>query len=1142
MPHCVKLLLATLFSLIVASSALAGCTPPAPSAAAVYQKQLDAFVRQGCFLTEWKSDIAPHLTGVTVKNPGNSTNVTYSVHDQIQVYYSPSMLAWLQNNRPDGMNVPAPVAPIPDGAAMIAVVYPISPVPPKDPTGYLVMIRQAGKRPSDPESGWFFSQIVIDPSFGGTRVNSSMGNYSLGLCVACHASAVNNLTFASFSNTKTPPPTSPYTPNFLTQSTGSLLSALTPPKTSTLRQPLADAAAQQFIDFFNSAVPEFQKKPLPPVSKLPASQVLGIPPQSTDNVYLRSNETAFVTSDQCQGCHDTSALLSMQSAGMARQWAPPATSYKYSVQGPGAPPPGGDKFNISQYGEWSVSIMALASRDPAFLSQVETERVLHDQVEPSSIDNFCYRCHGPMGQRQFHIDNGGDPTQVPPGTPLPPEPNFSHFMIYSTPNGCQTKGFPCNQPTAQPAFAKYGGLARDGISCTLCHHIGPQEGPAPADPWSVFYGFGDPAVADLEKPVGLPYPFAGSVLYNLKKFAAPEPDPLDSYVGAAHLIPASGSNPQTAEIWGHTQNFNADTVTRDFMPKGELCGGCHVVIAPEIPIKYPTVRNSYQIQPNGSVSPQAYYPGTIGANGIGKPCPPVKALPNGKFDPTVDPCVQQSFEQTTYLEWAASASFGAATPQTSCTYCHMPNAEGRMMAIANINGPGTVAAAPNASPSPGNGGFPKPLYRADDKLTVSENASYPRHRLMAINLFVHEMFQQFPDILGISDTTEAGVPPGTVKNLQNAEETILTHAPTTISLSVCQPGAANTTCGNLRNEPGTLTYDVAVQNFSGHRFPTGAGFRRGFLEFRLLDATGKTLWVSGAVNPFGAIVDNNGKVLSTEFPPGDVKYDPAFLQPHFGSSANPSITSQSQVQIYEVRATNEYGQLTTATTRLFGGAKDNRIPPAGWIPPYNCAGKIAPGTADPSSNRMVNGLDGWRLSRITAPEGIGGTGPNVIIDPAGAFSDPDFCTPGGVVNGAPSGIAGVDHVVYKIPISALNGATVAKVQVVMHYQSLPPYFLRDRYYDGQTYSQPSSEGGVVGLGAATERLLYVSSHLDTTIGNTIPQQMNLPSLVSSNWTMDIGSACLAIAPGAVCATPPPRPSDLPERQKVKGIFEKRAAK
>jgi hypothetical protein len=342
----------------------------------------------------------------------------------------------------------------------------------------------------------------------------------------------------------------------------------------------------------------------------------------------------------------------------------------------------------------------------------------------------------------------------------------------------------------------------------------------------------------------------------------------------------------------------------------------------------------------------------------------------------------------------------------------------------------------------------------------------------------------------------------------------------------------------LPADPNNLTYQVTVQNFSGHRFPTGAGFRRGFLEFRLLDAANKTLWVSGAVNDFGAIVDNKGKVLPTEFPPGDVPYQSVFLQPHFGSQANPAITQQNQVQIYEVRATNEYGQLTTATTRLFGGAKDNRIPPAGWIPPYNCAGQIAPGTADPNSGRSVNGLNGFVLSRITAPEGIKDTGPNVTIDPAGAFSDPDFCTPGGVVNGVPSGIAGVDHVLYKIPISALNGATVAKVQVIMHYQTIPPYFLRDRFYDGQTYSNPMSEGGVVGLGAATERLLYATSHLDTRITNSVPQQQGLPSLVSNNWTMDIGSACFVEVQGVNCPPPPISPALLPERIKLpRGTFK-----
>ncbi len=330
---------------------------------------------------------------------------------------------------------------------------------------------------------------------------------------------------------------------------------------------------------------------------------------------------------------------------------------------------------------------------------------------------------------------------------------------------------------------------------------------------------------------------------------------------------------------------------------------------------------------------------------------------------------------------------------------------------------------------------------------------------------------------------------------------------------------------------------MTVQNFGGHRFPTGAGFRRGFLEFRLLDASGNTLWVSGAVNAWGAMVDNNNKVLATEFPPGNVPYQPAFLQPHFGSIANPAITTQQQAQIYEVRATNEYGQLTTATTRLFGGAKDNRIPPAGWIPPYDCGGQQTPATAQ--SGTMINGLDQFTLSRVTAPEGISvASNGTVTIDPAGAFSDPDYCTPGGVVGGGPSGIPGVDHVLYQVPVSALNGGTVAKVQVTMHYQSIPPYFLRDRYYDGQQYSHPWSEGGVVGLGAATERLLYATSHLDMTISNSIPQQNNLPNPVSTNWTMDIGSACMVEAPGASCAPAAPKPSDLPERKQIQQIFNR----
>jgi hypothetical protein len=70
-------------------------------------------------------------------------------------------------------------------------------------------------------------------------------------------------------------------------------------------------------------------------------------------------------------------------------------------------------------------------------------------------------------------------------------------------------------------------------------------------------------------------------------------------------------------------------------------------------------------------------------------------------------------------------------------------------------------------------------------------------------------------------------------------------------------------------------------------------------------------------------------------------------------------------------------------------------------------------------------------------------------------------------------------------------------------------------------------------GRGNQRLLFISSHLDTRITNTIPQQMNLPQVVSQNWTMDIGSACLAETPGAMCPPPAPLPSQSRERLRMR---------
>jgi cytochrome c553 len=388
--------------------------------AAAYQAAITTFLGGSCYAS-WQHDPSPRLTGAAVDG------ATYTVHDYIKVFYSPSLVTWIRENRPATGVSPSTVAPMPQDAAIVAEIYPSATA--TTPSGRLVMTRQtAAPAAARPASGWFFSQIVTDAStWRATSLTTSAGDYSLGACIGCHASAVDNFTSVSTSNLLGQPlQLADWRPSFPSPSTTDLPAPVTPPATRQLRTPLDDAAAQQFIDFYNRAVPEFQANHLPAASQLPMSKVLALPGQATDTYYLRAGQPSFVTSSQCKGCHDASALLSVLSGGQ-HTWAAPQMSFKHPT-GWGDTQPPADKFNLSPYGEWSVSIMALAARDPVFLAQAETERVLHPSVTPTAIDNFCFRCHGPMGQRQFHRDHGGDPTQLPPDQQPAPQGNFSHYM------------------------------------------------------------------------------------------------------------------------------------------------------------------------------------------------------------------------------------------------------------------------------------------------------------------------------------------------------------------------------------------------------------------------------------------------------------------------------------------------------------------------------------------------------------------------------------------------------------------------------------------------------------------------------------------------------------------------------------------
>ena len=113
------------------------------------------------------------------------------------------------------------------------------------------------------------------------------------------------------------------------------------------------------------------------------------------------------------------------------------------AEGPQAP------INLSPYTEWRASMMGLAGRDPIFHAQLESEKTMRPS-QAAFLDNTCYRCHGVMGQRQLESDKN--------------QP-FEHRMVYAL---------------TDDADGKYGALARDGVSCAVCHRVSKEELGTPA--------------------------------------------------------------------------------------------------------------------------------------------------------------------------------------------------------------------------------------------------------------------------------------------------------------------------------------------------------------------------------------------------------------------------------------------------------------------------------------------------------------------------------------------------------------------------------------------------------------------------------------------------------------------------------------
>jgi mono/diheme cytochrome c family protein len=384
-----------------------------------------------------------------------------------------------------------------------------------------------------------------------------------------------------------------------------------------------------------------------------------------------------------------------------------------------------------------------------------------------------------------------------------------------------------------------------------------------------------------------------------------------------------------------------------------------------------------------------------------------------------------NLEQLTYLEWLNSSfqnEFGQNPKAQTCQDCHMRtsyrNAAGTL-AVPVIQQP--IATVQDDT-------YPAVEHRApSDKVQVRfRDTGFVRHQLQGLNLPLLEMFSQ---LMVDSKVGEKNFPYNEVLGVRQNDYMLTVNADLPNAIDAFVEQAQNTTAEIAISQPvvskDKLVANVTVTNKTGHRFPSGVGFRRAFVEFRVTDnRSGKTIWASGRTNELGIIVDEKGKPLPSEFfePRGPSSVPRQAYQPHYYDQPQHTINRQDQVQIFEELMLDAEGNFTTSFIRRDTPVKDNRLLPLGWTPQG----------PDPS-------LSGEFLA-ATHPHGTG---------------DDKHYQDG----------SGTSVVTYEVPLAGIDPKVVT-LTATLNYQSIPPYYLKMRFEQAPDYP-------------ATKRLYYLASNLKT---------------------------------------------------------------
>jgi hypothetical protein len=304
-----------------------------------------------------------------------------ATHAPVLIWYSPEMADWLEKYRAPGRTAPNP-PPVPEGAIMVKEMYNSTPAsacrvpdllklkPAEQGAAVMVRDSKAAKdgwfwgwygwpRPP-PKSGW---HVDFPPVASNPLPFMGFGQY----CLNCHASARDNQTFASPENIKGQPGAylSFLSQDFYQNQSFGIQAPVKGPETAVPSEHLKILALSQLpasmplISLLPSSSSYLAALNLHQFQPITQDQLnaLNMPSQTYDNVWIAGRGPkeahAFVTSDQCVGCHSAGGT------GLQFPMTAPIVINKDSLM-----------YNFSPYGTWRTSPMGLAGRDPIFFAQL----------------------------------------------------------------------------------------------------------------------------------------------------------------------------------------------------------------------------------------------------------------------------------------------------------------------------------------------------------------------------------------------------------------------------------------------------------------------------------------------------------------------------------------------------------------------------------------------------------------------------------------------------------------------------------------------------------------------------------------------------------------------------------------------------